>query len=145
MGSPPVSPQQGRRAGPPFLLDTHIWFWYLTGSPRLPDGLRNAIDAATGSLWLSPISVWELGVLEERGRVRLKPDFRTWVQHAFLRLPLEEAPVNREVALASREIELAHRDPADRFLAATARVFGLTLLTVDERLTRSRGVRTHSG
>lgn len=139
-----MSARQRRRAGPPFLLDTHVWLWYLIGSPRLPQGLREAIDAALGELWLSPISVWELCVLDERGRVRLVPDPRSWVEEAFRLLPLEEATLNREVALASRETELAHRDPADRFLAATALVFGLTLLTVDERLTRARGIPTRS-
>lgn len=131
-------------AGPPYLLDTHVWFWYLTGSPRLPQGLREAIDGSLGELWLSPISVWELCVLDERGRVRLSPDPRSWVEQALERLPLEEAALNREVALQSREVELAHRDPADRFLAATALVFGLALLTVDERLTRARGIPTRS-
>ncbi len=139
-----MSARPRRTAGPPFLLDTHVWFWYLVGSPRLPEGLHEAVDAALGDLWLSPISVWELGVLDERGRVRLVPDCRSWVEEAFRRLPLEEAALNREVALASREIELAHRDPADRLLAATALVFGLTLLTVDERLTKARGIPTRS-
>lgn len=139
-----MSTRQRRAAGPPFLLDTHVWFWYLIGSPRLRDGLHGAIDAALGELWLSPISVWELCMLDERGRVRLEPDPRTWVEEALRRLPLEEAALNREVALLGSEIELAHRDPADRFLAATAIVFGLTLVTVDERLIRARGIPTRS-
>lgn len=133
-----------RRAPPPFLLDSHVWFWYLTGSPRLPDGLRSAMDAALSELWLSPISVWELGMLEQRGRVRLSGGFRAWVEEAIRRFPLEEAPLNREVALVSREVELPHRDPADHFLAATALVYGLTLLTVDERLTGARWLPTRS-
>lgn len=139
-----MSGRDGERAGPPFLLDTHVWFWYLVGSDRLPPGLRDAIDDALGELWLSPISVWELCVLDERGRVRLEPDPRSWVEEALRHLPLEEAAVNREVVLVSREIHLAHRDPADRFLASTALVFGLTLLTVDERLKNARGIATRS-
>lgn len=131
-------------AGPPYLLDTHVWFWYLTGSPRLPAGLQRAIDGALGELWLSPISVWELGMLEARSRVRLSPSFRSWVEEALRRLPMEEASLTHEVALVSREIRLPHRDPADRFLAATARVFELTLLTADERLRGVPGVRTRS-
>ena len=45
-----------------------------------------------------------------------------------------EAPVTHDVAILSRQIDLAHQDPADRFLAATALVFHLTLVTADERL-----------
>jgi len=46
--------------------------------------------------------------------------------------------MNYEVAIQSRAIDLEHRDPADRFLAATALVYDLTLVTADERLLRSR-------
>jgi PIN domain nuclease of toxin-antitoxin system len=95
-----------------------VWFWYLTGSSGLLESIRGAIDDAPDEVWISPISVWALGMLEERGRVRLSGGFRGW--EAVGRFPLEEAPLNREVALVSHEIRLPHRDPADRFLAATA-------------------------
>jgi PIN domain nuclease of toxin-antitoxin system len=50
------------------------------------------------------------------------------------RVAFKEAPLTHEVALRTRAIDLPHRDPADRFLAATASVYGLTLVTGDERL-----------
>ncbi|MGH9362656.1 MAG: type II toxin-antitoxin system VapC family toxin [Thermoanaerobaculia bacterium] len=120
------------RAG--FLLDTHIWFWYLTGSQRLPAGLRRAIDRSAEPAWISPVSIWELGLLEDRGRVKLDGPLRGWVADARERFPVQDAPLTDEVALASLEISLPHRDPADHFLAATAMVYRLTLATVDERL-----------
>lgn len=40
--------------GPPYLLDTHIWFWYLTGSDRLGVALRDELAATLDALWLSP-------------------------------------------------------------------------------------------
>ena len=81
-------------------------------------------------------------MLVERGRVALKTDVATWVAEAFRRVPLHEAPLTHEVALATASIRLPHRDPADRFLAATAEIFELTLVTADERLTGARHVRT---
>jgi len=131
-------------ANPSYLLDTHIWFWYLTGSKRLPTGLRTAIGAASGRLWISPISVWELGILEQRGRVRLDGGFRSWAQAAQRRFPLQEASLTGEVAVTSCELDLPHRDPADRFLAATALIHALTLMTVDERLQDARWLSTRS-
>jgi PIN domain nuclease of toxin-antitoxin system len=133
-----------RQAPPPFLLDTHIWFWYLTGSDRLPGTLRATIDANLGRLWLSPVSVWELGMLAGRRRVALKRPLRQWVDEAHRYLSPQEAPLNREVAVVSAEIDLAHRDPADHFLAATALVYQLTLMTVDERLTVAAWLPTRS-
>jgi PIN domain nuclease of toxin-antitoxin system len=55
---------------------------------------------------------------------------------------MRDAPLGREVALRSRSIVVAHEDPADRFLAATADVYDLTLVTADERLLRGQGFRT---
>jgi len=45
-----------------------------------------------------------------------------------------------EVALAISSINFPHGDPADHFLAATAKVFNLTLITADDRLIRLREI-----
>ena len=124
-----------RRSPFRLLLDTHIWYWYVSGSRDLPRSLRDAIDEALGSCWLSPISIWELGVLAEKGRIRLPEDYARWVEEALEGFPVREAPVNFEVARRVAELDFEHGDPGDRFLAATALVYDLTLVTVDHRLT----------
>jgi PIN domain nuclease of toxin-antitoxin system len=128
----------------PFLLDTHVWFWHAMDSARLPRRLRDLIDRSTEALWLSPISVWELGMLNARGRVRVPGGVRAWSETALREFPLREAMFNREVAAATVDLTLPHRDPADRFLAATALVYGLTLMTVDERLVATEWLPTRS-
>lgn len=120
------------------LLDTHVWLWSLTAPDKLARRLRTRLERAKGMVWLSPISVWELLVLAERGRVRLDTEPRAWVREALARAPLEEAVLNHEVALRSREIALPHPDPADRFLVATAIVHDLTLVTADEVLIEAK-------
>ncbi len=117
-----------------YLLDTHIWFWYLIGSAHLPNGLRELIDEAQDECWFSPISVWELSMLSARRRIKISGEFRQWIVRAMELFPVREASLNLEVAIVSQEIKLLHRDPADHFLAATAKVYDLTLLTVDRRL-----------
>jgi PIN domain nuclease of toxin-antitoxin system len=81
-------------------------------------------------------------VLLRKGRVKLEQGPHEWLEAAFDRAPLREAPLTHEVAMATYDIKLPHRDPADAFLAATAAVFDLTLVTGDERLIRSREVAT---
>ncbi len=134
MSSATPSPARHRTAGAPFLLDTHIWVWYLIGSDRLPVRLRETIDQSLGRLWLSPMSVWEVGMLAARGRLELLGGTRDWCARAHRALPTESASLTGEVALRSHELDLDHRDPVDRLLAATALVHGLTLMTADERL-----------
>ncbi len=124
------------------LLDTHIWLWSLLEPGRLGRRVKRELADPASELWLSPISVWELSVLLRRGRVRLEHDFHEWVETALDRAPLREAPVTNDVAIATYDIDLPHRDPADRFLAATATVFDLTLVTGDERLIAAKGIAT---
>ena len=119
------------------LLDTHIWLWYLTGSKDLPGALRDALDESMGLCWLSPISLWEAGVLVRRGRIRRVGAERDWIRAALEQLPLREASINFEVARAIGDLDLPHNDPADHFLAATALVYELTLVTLDRHLVRA--------
>ena len=124
------------------LLDTHVWLWYISGDEHLRRRTRKLIDASLEDCWLSPITIWETGVLRERGKIRINEDFRSWVDKSRQRVPLRPAPFNQEVALAVSELDLEHRDPADRFLAATAQVYDLRLLTVDRRLLEAQSVPT---
>ena len=120
----------------PLLLDTHIWLWGLLDPDRLSDRVRRALSSGTDELRLSPISVWEALILAERGRIALEPDPRSWLDEAMAITPVVEVPVTFDVAMASRSVALEHRDPADRFIVASAKVFDLTLVTADERLLR---------
>ncbi|MBX3147992.1 MAG: type II toxin-antitoxin system VapC family toxin [Gemmatimonadales bacterium] len=127
------------------LLDTHIWIWSLLEPEQLGPELREALESVGSELWLSPVSVWETVMLIERGRLQVPGDAADWIDRMIRRAPIREAPFTFEVALESRRAGLAHQDPADRLLAATAKVHGLTLVTADERLLSGQGyqVRPH--
>lgn len=116
------------------LLDTHIWLWALLEPERLTPNVRAVLGEPATEIWLSPISVWEALMLVERGRITVSGDPYAWVRDMAHALPRREAPFTHEIAILSRQIALAHQDPADRFLAATALVCHLTLVTADDRL-----------
>ena len=122
------------------LLDTHIWLWSVAEPKRLSRRVGAALQSSKHELWLSPISVWELLLLSEKGGVELDRPGESWVENAFAVLPLRDAPLTRGVAIESRRLQLPHQDTADRFIAATARVYELTLVTADERLMRVEGL-----
>jgi len=122
------------------LLDTHIWLWGLLEPHKLSGKVSKELADPANELWLSPISVWETLVLGQKGRIRLEGEPAAWIAKALSAAPLKEAPLTAEVALETAKVRLAHRDPADRFLVATARVFGLTLVTADDHLIRARQV-----
>jgi PIN domain nuclease of toxin-antitoxin system len=123
------------------LLDTHVWLWSHLEPHRLSESVRRTLESTTTELWLSPVSVWETLLLVERGRLVLDRPAPAWMAEARRRAPVREAALTTEVALQSRALDLPHEDPADRFLAATALVFGLTLVTADRNLLMSRTVQ----
>ena len=116
------------------LLDTHIWVWSVSDDSRLTDTVRRVLRDPLHELWISSISTWEVLILAERGRLVLEPDAHGWVRQALSDAPVREAPVTIDVAMASRSVRLENQDPADRFIAASAMVFDLTLITADGNL-----------
>lgn len=127
------------------LLDTHIWLWSLLEPRHLSRRVVSALEDDANELWLSPISIWELSMLVQKGHVSLSESVGDWVREAMKRAALREAPLTAEVALETMRVRLPHRDPADAFLVATARVFGLTLVTADKRLIGSKMVAVLPG
>jgi PIN domain nuclease of toxin-antitoxin system len=127
-----------------FLLDTHIWVWSLQNPKRLRPKVAKALVSPSAELWLSPISLWEVAVWIEAGRLELRgfSSPRQWIEAALSKVPMREAVLNGQIAMESRELRLKHDDPADRFIAATAAVCELTLVTSDARLLAGKGYKT---
>jgi PIN domain nuclease of toxin-antitoxin system len=123
------------------LLDTHIWLWSRLEPGRLSRRVARELQNPANELWLSPISIWETLILCEKGRLKLDGGAAEWIVKAMRVVPMTEAPLTTQVALETGSVRLPHRDPADRFLIATARLFELTLVTADEVLIRARQVR----
>ena len=122
------------------LLDTHIVLWSVAEPERLTQKVAEALESPSNELWFSPMSVWEILLLAENGHITLGPDVVKSVRGIFLKIPLKEAAINQEVAIQSRFVNLPHQDPADRFLAATAVVYDLTLVTADTRIITAEAV-----
>ncbi len=116
------------------LLDTHILLWSLLEPEKLGKDTAEILENPDNELWLSPISLWEIIILAEKGRIELNKEPVKWLKTVLNQLPFREAPLNFHVAMESRYINLFHQDPADRFLAATAKIYNLTLVTADQNL-----------
>ena len=78
------------------------------------------------------MSTWELLMLHRKKKIELDRDPELWIAESTSLL--FEASLTHEIVVAAEKLKFAHTDPADRFLAATAKVLGLTLVTADRRL-----------
>ena len=124
-----------------FLLDTHVWLWSLLDPTRLSTKAIDALTESETALHLSSISLWESLLLSERGRIVLEPSPSAWLRNAMAESPVSEVPLSMDVVMASVSVNLPHRDPADRLIAATAKSLDLTLVTADRRLIDCRDIR----
>ena len=118
------------------LLDTHAFLWYITDDSRLPATAADAIRQKSNDVFLSVVSVWEILVKHQLGKLPLPTPADDYVRerresHQIGSLPLEEASLGHLLGLP-----IHHRDPFDRMLICQAIHHDLTVVTVDEEYSR---------
>lgn len=119
------------------LLDTNALLWVLQDNPRISPAVRSMVVEAwtVGSVAVSVVTFWEIAVLVDKQKLVLGCDPARWrmdrISDGLRELPLYGSEAVRAVALGH---EGFHKDPADRFIVATALVGGHTLLTTDRRI-----------
>lgn len=116
------------------LLDTHVLVWLDQDNPKLGPRCRTAIDEALAEddLAVSAISFWEVAMLVTKQRLAIAIALSQW-RRDLIAGGIRELPLDGRVGLLAADLEL-HRDPADRFVAATATINEATLATADQRL-----------
>lgn len=116
------------------LLDTAVFLWFISGDARLPAGLRVSLQEGTRAVYLSAISLWEIIVKAQLGKLKLPEPAAHYIpkqreRHRIEALPLDEASVTHLSKLPSQ-----HRDPFDRMLICQALEHGLAIVTPDEAI-----------
>jgi len=124
-----------------FLLDTHIWLWMFREPHKLSSVVHQAVTEPANDRYLSPISIWEVMILLEKKRISFQEEFAVWFARTTQDLELAEANLTWQVVHEMRYILPNHKDPADRFLAATAIAFDLILVTADQKLLGVPGLK----
>lgn len=113
------------------LLDTHIWVrWIEKEAEPLPAHISSAIDSAE-KVAVSAVSCWEVAYLNRRNRLVFPLPVDEWLQAALDESGVTCMPLTREMASMAANLADIHRDPADRFIIATALEIGATLFTLD--------------
>lgn len=116
------------------LLDTHVLLWWQAGGARLSRAAARAIDDAA-SIYVSPLSCWEVATLQRQGRIALDREPVRWVQDLLREDRIDVAPVTPEAAAWAGGLGDAFAgDPVDRLLYATARDLRIALVSKDDRL-----------
>ena len=126
------------------LLDTHVVVWLALDQTHLSKNARAAINDARENgdgLAISDITLLELATLSRKGRIRLEISLESFLQEIearFIILPISGRACARALGLPATY----PKDPADRIIGATALVEGMSLLTADREIRRSRALHT---
>jgi PIN domain nuclease of toxin-antitoxin system len=126
------------------LVDTHVVVWLALDQTQLSKNARAAIDKARRNgdgLAISDITLLELATLSSKGRIRLNISLESFLREIEVRFTI--LPISGRACVRALGLPAAYpKDPADRIIAGTALVEGLSLLTADRAIRRSRALPT---
>jgi len=125
-----------KKASSSFILDTHIWFWLTNGEEkRLSSKVIETLNQDGSDIYISIISVWEIGMLVAKRRIRLTLSCLEWTYRALQSQKIELADLTPEIAIQSSQLPgNFHGDPADRIIVATAKNLNAVLVTKDKNI-----------
>ncbi len=126
------------------LADTHAWIFYLDSPSNLSTRAQRALNREVktgGRIGISAISLWEIGYLEKRGRLSLSQPLDEWIGLGLQLSFVTVLAVDGSVAQEAARLPDVHRDPADRFILATARLQDVAVVSADKRFADYPGVK----
>ena len=112
------------------LLDTHIWIRWLLNSDPIPTSLKNKIESAN-NVYISAISCWEAILLEQKQRIKLPISNEKWLIEATTHSGISVLPITCDISYIANMLPEHHKDPADRFIIATAIKHDLDIISFD--------------
>lgn len=113
------------------LLDTHIFLWFITADSRLSAMFRDAIRQPENDVFLSVISLWEIMIKYNLGRLPLSQSPEIYIPGERRRHHIRSLSLHENAIKELANLPALHRDPFDRILICQALANNLTLVTVD--------------
>lgn len=113
-------------------LDTCALIWLAQGGGRIRPETLDRIDEAT-QVYVSAISAWEVSLKSQRGELELPVAAETWFPSVLKAHELTLSPLTPEILIAANHLPWHHRDPADRFIIASASALNATIITTDRQ------------
>ena len=119
------------------LLDTHVWVWAAIGNPILTKEFSEDFEKIVKmqGVLVSPMSVWEIGMLVDKKRIEIEMDVLDWVNQSLDTPGIQLSPITPRIAIQSTRLPgEIHGDPVDRLLIATAYEENAVLVTCDNKI-----------
>jgi PIN domain nuclease of toxin-antitoxin system len=114
-----------------YLLDTHVFLWWVTDNKKLPGNARALISDKSNELFLSSASLWEIMIKSKIGKIDLPDNPKNFLKRQVKLNCINILNITMEHSLATYDLPEIHKDPFDRMLIAQVRVEKLTIVTSD--------------
>lgn len=118
------------------LLDTHVVLWFLANDTRLSAAARAAITDLDNVRWVSPISLMEIAIKHNLGKLSLPEPFGEMFPASLLAADMHLLPIEPAHIEPLATLPRHHNAPFDRLLVATAITEGLELVSIDSTFDR---------
>lgn len=119
-----------------FLLDTHIFLWWVLDNPKLEERIRDFIGDTEDPLFLSAASAWEMAIKSQIGKLELSEPVVEFTRKQLAANDIQSLDITTEHALSVFTLPMLHKDPFDRLLIAQAKVEDMIIITDDQLIKR---------
>jgi PIN domain nuclease of toxin-antitoxin system len=126
------------------LVDTHVVLWLSLEPARISRKATAIIEETRRSgegLAISDMTLLEIAVIESKQRIQLSASLETFLTEVESRFVV--LPITGRICVRAMGLPAAYpKDPADRIIGATALVEGISLVTADSYIRKSKALRT---
>ncbi|GAK56143.1 twitching motility protein PilT [Candidatus Vecturithrix granuli] len=126
-----------------YLLDTHIFLWWLVDQPKLSEATKRVIAASDNEIYVSAASTWEMIIKSAIGKLSLPPSPQGFIREQLRINRMLPLPITIEHSLALATLPMIHKDPFDRMLIAQT-IFERMVLITDDPVINSYPVTVFS-
>jgi len=124
------------------LLDTNVVIWTISSSDKISARAKRAMSQSRASLFVSVVSVWEIVLKHQAGKLLLQTDLEEVVDQILYHSPWTILAMSPEHLPVLASLPMLHKDPFDRLLVAQVRHEGMSMLTADKEIKKYSGIRT---
>ena len=114
-----------------FLLDTHIFLWFVNDNPKLSDYLKDLIEDTSNISYLSLASLWEMSIKFNLGKLTLEPNYDEFIDREVTTSTIQLLNIELKHLTINATLPFHHRDPFDRLITAQSIAENIPIVTLD--------------
>ena len=115
-----------------FLLDTHVFIWWIQDNKQLSKKVRKIISDPANEIYISSASIWEMSIKCRLGKLEIKGFSEEFLKKQIIGNSFSFLPISLQHSFRIYELEISHKDPFDHMLIAQAQVENCAIITKDE-------------